>query len=289
MLEDHLLSCHTKCPNSSFTIGGDFNARIAANWEVLIKSKWWAPICLDNFDAERAKMRISKDIRANKAGATFYQMVIRLNLVLLNGSYPPDIPALKVYKAKVVSTFSYAAPFWAAMSNLTPLETLQNQFLHRLLKLPPSVSNASIRLELQIPSLVTTIWKRVFNYWLAAWHRLPDHYLFQCLWRDEYTNPWSSKIHAKLLSIGISPSESLKIDLATAKRLIGQRMNDIELQINHSLGGGTTDQEIDKSREIGTLAISDLDQVSGRYTDYPQLQRPNVSPNVLLLPEEESR
>ncbi|KAJ7324880.1 hypothetical protein JRQ81_017900, partial [Phrynocephalus forsythii] len=59
-----------------------------------------------------------------------------------------------------------------------------------------------------------------------------------CLWRDEYTNPWSSKIHAKLLSIGISPSESLKIDLAIAKRLIGQRMNDIELQINHSLGGG---------------------------------------------------
>ncbi|KAJ7313618.1 hypothetical protein JRQ81_005164, partial [Phrynocephalus forsythii] len=92
MLEDHLLSCHTKCPNSPDIIGGDFNARTAANWEVLIKSKWWAPICLDNFDAGHAKMRISKDIKVNKAGATFYQMVIRLNLVLLNGSYPLDIP-----------------------------------------------------------------------------------------------------------------------------------------------------------------------------------------------------
>ncbi|KAJ7335457.1 hypothetical protein JRQ81_013398 [Phrynocephalus forsythii] len=47
--------------------------------------------------------------------------------------------ALKAYKAKVVSTLSFAVLLWATMSNLTPLKTLQNQFLHHLLKLPPCV------------------------------------------------------------------------------------------------------------------------------------------------------
>ncbi|CAI5771663.1 Hypothetical predicted protein [Podarcis lilfordi] len=114
--------------------------------------------------------------------------------------------------------------------------TLQNQFLRRLLKLPMCVSNAAIRLELMIASLETVIWKRVFGYWLSSWHRLPNHYLFQCLWRDDFVNPWVGKIHAKLLSIGISPADSLKMNLRSAKRLIEQRLADIENQ--HNLAGG---------------------------------------------------
>ncbi|CAI7935358.1 Hypothetical predicted protein, partial [Podarcis lilfordi] len=143
--------------------------------------------------------------------------------------------ALKVYHAKVVSTLCYAAPLWAPGSNLTSLGTLQNQFLRRLLKLPMCVSNAAIRLELRIASLETVIWKRVFGYWLSSWHRLPNHYLFQCLWRDDFVNPWVGKIHAKLLSIGISPADSLKMNLRSAKRLIEQRLADIENQ--HNLAG----------------------------------------------------
>ncbi|CAI5771797.1 Hypothetical predicted protein [Podarcis lilfordi] len=98
------------------------------------------------------------------------------------------------------------------------------------------VSNAAIRLELRIASLETVIWKRVFGYWLSSWHRLPNHYLFQCLWRDDFVNPWVGKIHAKLLSIGISPADSLKMNLRSAKRLIEQRLADIENQ--HNLAGG---------------------------------------------------
>lgn len=146
--------------------------------------------------------------------------------------------ALKVYHAKVVSTLCYAAPLWAPGSNLTSLGTLQNQFLRRLLKLPMCVSNAAIRLELRIASLETVIWKRVFGYWLSSWHRLPDHYLFQCLWRDVFVNPWVGKIHAKLLSIGISPADSLKMNLRSAKSLIEQRLADIENQHNLARGGG---------------------------------------------------
>ena len=146
--------------------------------------------------------------------------------------------ALKVYNAKVITTLTYAAPLWAALVNPAPLEVLQNQFLRRLLKLPTCVSNAAIRLELKIPSLETLLWKRIFTYWLTLWHRLPSHYLVQCLWRDEFANPWTGKIHAKLLSFGISPSDSLKLDLASAKRLINQRLDDLELQRNHMLGGG---------------------------------------------------
>ncbi|CAI5788762.1 Hypothetical predicted protein [Podarcis lilfordi] len=97
------------------------------------------------------------------------------------------------------------------------------------------VSNAAIRLELRIASLETVIWKRVFGYWLSSWHRLPNHYLFQCLWRDDFVNPWVGKIHAKLLSIGISPADSLKMNLRSAKRLIEQRLADIENQ--HNLAG----------------------------------------------------
>ncbi|CAI5784432.1 Hypothetical predicted protein [Podarcis lilfordi] len=105
------------------------------------------------------------------------------------------------------------------------------------MKLPMCVSNAAIRLELRIASLETVIWKRVFGYWLSSWHRLPNHYLFQCLWRDDFVNPWVGKIHAKLLSIGISPADSLKMNLRSAKRLIEQRLADIENQ--HNLAGDT--------------------------------------------------
>ncbi|CAI5762303.1 Hypothetical predicted protein [Podarcis lilfordi] len=58
---------------------------------------------------------------------------------------------------------------------------------------------------------------------------------FQCLWRDDFVNPWVGKIHAKLLSIGISPADSLKMNLRSAKRLIEQRLADIENQ--HNLAG----------------------------------------------------
>uniref|UniRef100_A0A670JKF7 Reverse transcriptase domain-containing protein n=1 Tax=Podarcis muralis TaxID=64176 RepID=A0A670JKF7_PODMU len=146
--------------------------------------------------------------------------------------------ALKVFKAKVVAVLAYAAPLWAVMTDLAPLETLQNQFLRRLLMLPLCVSNAAMRLELKIASLETCLWKQVFNYWLSLWHRLPDHYLVQCLWRDEFSSLWTSRIHAKLLSYGISPSDSLKLDQITAQRLISQRLDDIDLQRNYTLGGG---------------------------------------------------
>ncbi|CAI5799372.1 Hypothetical predicted protein [Podarcis lilfordi] len=57
----------------------------------------------------------------------------------------------------------------------------------------------------------------------------------KCLWRDDFVNPWVGKIHAKLLSIGISPADSLKMNLRSAKRLIEQRLADIENQ--HNLAG----------------------------------------------------
>ncbi|CAI5780389.1 Hypothetical predicted protein [Podarcis lilfordi] len=108
--------------------------------------------------------------------------------------------ALKVYSIKVMATMAYAAPLWAAFANLSPLESLQSQFLRRLLKLPTCVSNAAIRLEMKIPQ-----------------------------WR---------KIHAKLLSYEISPTELLKLDLNAAKRCINQRLDDVELYQNFLAGGG---------------------------------------------------
>ncbi|KAJ7313976.1 hypothetical protein JRQ81_005824 [Phrynocephalus forsythii] len=51
---------------------------------------------------------------------------------------------------------------------------------------------------------------------------------------DPLVNGWDSAEEKNL----IISYDSLKIDLAIAKQLIGQRMDDIEFQINHSLGGG---------------------------------------------------
>lgn len=147
--------------------------------------------------------------------------------------------ALKVYSAKVVATMAYAVPLWGAFVNLLPLVTLQNLFLRRLLKLPSCVSNSAIRLELKTPSLEILMWRHAFNYWLSLWHKLPNYHLIQCLWRDEFTSPWATKIHSKLLSYGISPSDILNLDLITAKKVIKQRLEEVDLQQNLTTGGGT--------------------------------------------------
>ncbi|CAI7935378.1 kinesin KIF6 [Podarcis lilfordi] len=179
---------------------------------IKLHSAWWAGILAKTFDAINATGLIP--------GALF-------------------IPAaLKVYSIKVMATMAYAAPLWAAFANLSPLESLQSQFLRRLLKLPTCVSNAAIRLEMKIPSVELVLWRRVLIYWISLWHKLPNHYLIQCMWRDDFTNLWSGKIHAKLLSYEISPTELLKLDLNAAKRCINQRLDDVELYQNFLAGGG---------------------------------------------------
>nr|XP_034972059.1 uncharacterized protein LOC118085475 [Zootoca vivipara]XP_034996355.1 uncharacterized protein LOC118097532 [Zootoca vivipara] len=91
-LEDHLSSCYTKYPNVPSVLGGDFNARTGANWEALTKDKWWVPSGHQNLDLFPLAQRLSKDDRVNKAGVLLYQLIIRLNLIILNGNCPPDIP-----------------------------------------------------------------------------------------------------------------------------------------------------------------------------------------------------
>ncbi|CAI5798766.1 myocyte-specific enhancer factor 2B [Podarcis lilfordi] len=327
-------------PNTPAIIGGDFNARTAANWDSLTKAKWWVTPNLDNYDLEHIMRRTSKDQRVNEAGVFLYQMAIRLNLVPLNGTCLPDIPGDFTHLSvksnsvldyllvssdllKCISTFkienvqsSDHLPLVAKLSLNWQLETYRHatqmvtnvslqvttqnikskrvylrcpwynsqckqarqrlraiynvyktsdastlpasyaqakQVYKRTQKIakhfakpiptsapndPLCVSNAAMRLELRIASLETCLWKQVFNYWLSLWHRLPDHYLAQCLWRDEFPSLWTSRIHAKLLSYGISPLDSLKLDQITAQRLIRQRLDDIDLQQNYMLGGG---------------------------------------------------
>lgn len=83
------------------------------------------------------------------------------------------------------------------------------------------------------------MWRHAFNYWLSLWHKLPNYHLIQCLWRDEFTSPWATKIHSKLLTYGISPSDILNLDLITAKKVIKQRLEEVDLQQNLTTGGGT--------------------------------------------------
>ncbi|CAI7935182.1 Hypothetical predicted protein, partial [Podarcis lilfordi] len=87
-----LLSCYLKYPNVPSITGGDFNARIASNREALIKSKWWVDPGAQTYDLVYIPTRISKDVKVNKAGVMLYQMALRLNLIILNGRCPPDIP-----------------------------------------------------------------------------------------------------------------------------------------------------------------------------------------------------
>uniref|UniRef100_A0A670IDE3 Reverse transcriptase domain-containing protein n=1 Tax=Podarcis muralis TaxID=64176 RepID=A0A670IDE3_PODMU len=146
---------------------------------------------------------------------------------------------LKVFKAKVIATIAYAIPIWGSFVNLTQLEVIQNQLLRRLLKLPRCVGNTAIRLELNVTSLGTTLWKCILCYWLALWHKLPNLHLIQCLWRDDFPSPWAKIIHGKLVSLGLSPSELLKLDLISAKRIITHKLEEMDLQFNIATGGGT--------------------------------------------------
>ncbi|CAI5775910.1 Hypothetical predicted protein [Podarcis lilfordi] len=142
------------------------------------------------------------------------------------------------------SEYTYGAPWYNSQCKQARqrLRAIYNVYkISDASTLPASyaqANNAAMRLELKIASLETCLWKQVFNYWLSLWHRLPDHYLAQCLWRDEFSSLWTSRIHAKLLSYGISPLDSLKLDQTTAQRLIRQRLDDIDLQRNYMLGGG---------------------------------------------------
>ncbi|CAI5761724.1 Hypothetical predicted protein [Podarcis lilfordi] len=171
----------------------------------------------------------------NRAKALSYAL---LRFFFSDGAF--HIPSvLKVFKAKVIATIAYAVPLWGSFANLTHLEVIQNQLLRRLLKLPRCVSNTAIRLELNVTSLETTLWKCILCYWLALWHKLPNLHLIQCLWRDDFPSPWAKIIHGKLVSLGLSPSELLKLDLISAKRIITHKLEEMDLQFNIATGGGT--------------------------------------------------
>ncbi|CAI5787186.1 Hypothetical predicted protein [Podarcis lilfordi] len=91
-LEDHLLACYVKYPNIPSIMGGDFNARTAANWNGIIKAKWWVSPPYPKSDLISFTSRRSKDNRVNEAGVLLYQLAIRMNLNILNGNCPPDVP-----------------------------------------------------------------------------------------------------------------------------------------------------------------------------------------------------
>lgn len=147
--------------------------------------------------------------------------------------------ALKVFKAKVIPTIAYAISIWGTFVNLSHLEVIQNQFLRGILKLPNCVSNTALRMELNTVSLENALWKHILCHWLSLWHNLPNLYLIQCMWRDDFQSPWVKNLQLKITAMGISPSKLLEQDIVPAKRTVTCKLEEMDLQQKMVLGNGT--------------------------------------------------
>nr|XP_034966343.1 uncharacterized protein LOC118082652 [Zootoca vivipara] len=137
--------------------------------------------------------------------------------------------ALKVFQAKPLAQILYGAQIWTG-NHCRILETVQSKFLRQIFAVPPCVPNAALRLEASLPSVETRSWQRTLNYWLRL--NLNPTGLLPLVLQDSHKSVWSKLVHQKLISCGLHPQQLLMMGHTNAKRLIGQRLKDLEQQNN---------------------------------------------------------
>lgn len=94
---------------------------------------------------------------------------------------------LKLYGSKCITGTCYGGALWG-MSDITPLQTLENQFLRRLLAVPTSTATIILHRETDTPYISDLISVAALTLWHRIWTREETHFtrdiILDCLIQD---------------------------------------------------------------------------------------------------------
>ena len=135
--------------------------------------------------------------------------------------------ALKLYRAKVLSQMCYGMQA-IQFDNLRALELVQSKFLRALFDTPRGIHNVMLRQEAGLLTVDSVLWLHTLYYWVGIY--LKPTGLIPALLASVPHPQWSLRVLNKLRSIGLDPEQILESGFIKAKRLIRERLTDIEAQ-----------------------------------------------------------
>lgn len=155
----------------------------------------------------------SLGLRAAKSAIAKTKIAMSSIISLCNSAKIDSWPArLKLYDSTVTATLLYAAPFWA-LCYVELVERVQMEFFKRLLNLPRTTANYSVRLELNITKLALKILAAAISFIVRVLLLPDDRFPKICLMRQFETYRrndtfdkflWLSHLHPFLESIDMS-------------------------------------------------------------------------------------
>ncbi|XP_061455494.1 uncharacterized protein LOC133371758 [Rhineura floridana] len=106
-------------------------------------------------------------------------------------------PALKIFQSKVISQITYRAAIWGwLVPSFSALEAIQNNFLSRLLCVPPGTPAAFLRAETGFLSISARIHETLLLYWAALPNSTSKVLVKTCFDSAVADRYWSSKFRA---------------------------------------------------------------------------------------------
>ncbi|XP_061466040.1 EF-hand calcium-binding domain-containing protein 4A isoform X4 [Rhineura floridana] len=104
-------------------------------------------------------------------------------------------PALKIFEAKVIPQVLYGALIWGWDTKaISSLETIQTDFLRRLLNLPPGTSSAMLRAETGLPPLTTHIHLALLRFMRSTVHLQNKDLLNLYLTHSSTQKSWGARL-----------------------------------------------------------------------------------------------
>ncbi|XP_053100482.1 uncharacterized protein LOC128322711 [Hemicordylus capensis] len=139
--------------------------------------------------------------------------------------------ALKLYSAKVIPQLLYGIQL-GPYANFDMLERIQSGFLRAIFGTTRCTSNVTLRMEAGLIKIESRAWLLIIYFWLRVHLRLVG--LIPQFLSLNPQPQWCTVVSKKLAALGIDPEQLLELDLSNAKRIVKQRLADIELQNNQA-------------------------------------------------------
>lgn len=140
------------------------------------------------------------------------------------------LAATRIFNAKVRAQLLYGIPIWRPSSNID-VERIQSTFLYKIFGLAHYVPYTALSLEAGQYRLEHLAWCYFVKFWLKVCYNAGRAPLLQELLADSWQSPGFRCFIEKLRSIGFSPQLLGNYNLSATRRLVIQRLYDIESQV----------------------------------------------------------
>lgn len=135
--------------------------------------------------------------------------------------------ALRLFKMKVLPLLLVGIAL-GSRRDFEKLESIQTQFLRAILRIPPSVAGAIMRLETGCQAFRYVALKAKLWLWLKLCFRPVG--LAPLILRDNFKSPWEGEIVEEVQKCGLSSLYIESMTYSHAKAVIAQRLRDIARQ-----------------------------------------------------------